>query len=108
MNTTMKYKGYKGSVEYSDEDGCFYGKVLGVDDCISYEGDSQESLETDFHESVDAYLDSCLRRNVQPRTPYSGTITLRLSPDEHSRIASLAHSAGTSVSAYIRRSLALL
>lgn len=108
MNTMKRYKGYKGSVEYSDEDKCYYGKVLGIEDCISYEGDSRENLEKDFHESVDAYLSSCAQRNVQPHSPYSGTISLRLSPDEHSRIVALAHSAGTSVSAYIRHALALL
>lgn len=103
-----RYRGYKGSIEYSDEDKCYYGKVLGIVDCISYEGYSRESLEKDFHEAVDAYLSSCVQRNVKPHVPYSGSISLRISPDEHSRIAALAHSAGTSVSAYIRHALTLL
>lgn len=25
---TMKYKGYTGSVDFSDEDNCLYGEVL--------------------------------------------------------------------------------
>lgn len=28
MNNTMEYKGYVGSVEFSEEDALFYGKVL--------------------------------------------------------------------------------
>ena len=26
----LKYKGYSGSVEYSEEDSCLFGKVLGL------------------------------------------------------------------------------
>lgn len=26
----LKYKGYTGSVEYSEEDNCLFGKVLGM------------------------------------------------------------------------------
>ena len=38
MNNTIQYKGYVGSVEFSEEDGIFYGKVLGIRSLISYEG----------------------------------------------------------------------
>ncbi len=37
---TMRYKGYVGSVQYSAEDGCFIGDVLGIRDMISFEGES--------------------------------------------------------------------
>ena len=30
MNNTMEYRGYVGSVEFSEEDGLFYGKVMGI------------------------------------------------------------------------------
>ena len=38
MNNTMEYKGYVGSVEFSEEDGLFYGKVMGIRALLSYEG----------------------------------------------------------------------
>jgi ABC-2 type transport system ATP-binding protein len=34
----MEYKGYVGSVEFSENDGVFYGKVQGIRSLISYEG----------------------------------------------------------------------
>ena len=35
----LKYKGYTGSVEYSEEDNCLYGKVQGMSKhAITYEG----------------------------------------------------------------------
>ena len=30
MNNTIQYKGYVGSVEFSEEDGIFFGKVMGI------------------------------------------------------------------------------
>ena len=38
MSNTIEYKGYVGSVEFSEEDGLFFGKVMGVRALISYEG----------------------------------------------------------------------
>lgn len=59
MNNTIQYKGYAGSVKFSDEDGIFYGKVLGIRSLISYEGKSEKDLLADFHSAVDDYLENC-------------------------------------------------
>ena len=52
----MQYKGYTGSVEFSDTDDVFYGKVQGIQSLVSYEGASIQKLEIDFHKAVDEYL----------------------------------------------------
>lgn len=59
MNNTIEYKGYVGSVEFSEEDELLYGRVLGVQALISYEGENTTDLVSDFHDAVDAYLASC-------------------------------------------------
>ena len=52
---TMKYKGYTGSVDYSEEDNCLYGEVLGIShDAITYEGKDVDELRKDFEGAVDA------------------------------------------------------
>lgn len=30
MNNTIQYKGYVGSVEFFEDDGIFYGKIIGI------------------------------------------------------------------------------
>ena len=30
MNNTIAYKGYVGSVKFSEEDGTFFGRVMGI------------------------------------------------------------------------------
>ncbi len=63
MSSTIQYKGYVGSVEFSQEDRVFYGKVLGVRALISYEGTTAKELMKDFQEAVDAYLELCQEEN---------------------------------------------
>lgn len=53
----MKYKDYYGSINYSDKDGVFYGKLEGIRDLVSYEGQDLSSLRSSFEEIVDDYLD---------------------------------------------------
>lgn len=59
MNNVMEYKGYVGSVEFSENDGLFFGKVQGIRSLISYEGTTLSSLVSDFHDAVDDYLKLC-------------------------------------------------
>ncbi|MCM1337670.1 MAG: type II toxin-antitoxin system HicB family antitoxin [Candidatus Amulumruptor caecigallinarius] len=103
---TLKYKGYVGSVEFSEEDGCLYGKVLGMGgNCITYEGQSVEELRSDFKGAVDFYLDCCRERGVEPKKSYSGRLVLRMSSDFHGQVADAARSAGTTINEFINRAL---
>ena len=56
----LKYKGYTGSVDYSEEDNCLYGKVLEMSkDMITYEGQDVNELRRDFEGAIDDYLALC-------------------------------------------------
>lgn len=102
----LRYKGYVGSVEYSEEDNCFAGSVLGLRKAtIIYEGDSVESLKKDFEASVDLYLDDCKERGICPEVPYSGKLLLRISPALHGEIAERASNSGLSLNEFINRAL---
>jgi len=56
--STMKYKDFLGSVQYSVEDECYFGKILSINDLYSYEGSDTIELENAFHEAVDEYLNN--------------------------------------------------
>lgn len=67
-NRYLSYKGYKGSVEYSAEDCILHGKVLGIRDLVSYEGESVEEITADFKETIDEYLAVCEAEGIAPET----------------------------------------
>lgn len=66
----LEYKGYKGSVEYSKEDNCLFGKVQGMSKAlILYEGNTLEELRKDFEDGVDSYIEACKTDGVEPAKP---------------------------------------
>jgi predicted HicB family RNase H-like nuclease len=104
MNT-LKYKGYIGSVAYSEPDKVFFGKLEGIDDLVNYEGESVQELTDAFHEAVDDYLVFCEDHGVKPEKSYTGTFNVRIAPDTHRDIANLAAEAGISINAFVKRAL---
>jgi predicted HicB family RNase H-like nuclease len=53
MNNTMSYRGYTASLTFDAEDKIIVGRVLDVDDIISFHGESVSELETNFHTGDD-------------------------------------------------------
>ena len=43
MKNVLNYKNYIGTVDFSEEDKVFFGKVIGITDSISFEGDTMFS-----------------------------------------------------------------
>jgi len=104
MNT-LKYKGYIGSVAYSEPDKVFFGKIEGIDGLVNYEGESVQELTAAFKEAVDDYLIFCEENNVKPQKSYTGTFNVRISPETHRIIATLATEAGISINAFVKKAL---
>lgn len=96
----MKYKGYTGTIEYSEEDDCLFGKLLGINDSISYDGESVKELRENFQGMLDFYLDSCKEAGKEPNKPYSGRFALRINPDMHAKLAIQAQVHGKSLNQY--------
>ena len=104
MNT-MTYKGYLGSVNYSDKDQVFFGKIEGINGLVNFEGESVKELTEAFHEAVDDYLAYCKDGGIEPDKSYSGILNVRLTPAIHRQIAMLARQAGMTLNAYIKDAL---
>ncbi|MDR2231860.1 MAG: type II toxin-antitoxin system HicB family antitoxin [Tannerella sp.] len=106
MNDKLEYKGYYGSIEYSKEDHCLYGKVLGMpNNLISYEGATADELFSDFKDAVDTYLDYCQSNGIKPKKSYNGVLNIRIPAEIHSKIAVLSDIKGVSINAFIRDSI---
>ena len=104
MNT-MTYKGYLGSVAYSEKDQVFFGKVEGINGLVNFEGESVNELTEAFHEAVDDYLAYCNDEGIEPDKSYTGVLNVRLTPAIHRQIAMLARQAGLTINAYIKDAL---
>lgn len=105
MSNLLSYKNYNGTVEYSKEDHCLFGKVVGIKSLLSYEGDSVRQLEQDFQNVIDEYLEGCKERNIEPEQPYKGTFNVRISPELHRNIAEYAIEHGKSLNAAVEEAI---
>lgn len=94
---TMNYKGYAARIEFSDEDDCFVGHIIGITDIVSFHASDVVELRAAFHEAVDDYLATCERVGKAPQRTYSGNVMLRIPPEVHARAATRAEAAGKSL-----------
>lgn len=104
MNT-MSYKGYIGSVAFSEEDDTFFGKIEGIGSVVTYEGESVSELKAAFHEAVDDYLTFCEERKIEPQKSHNVSLCISLTPSIHNQVALLAKKAGISINAFIREAV---
>ena len=82
-NNYLHYKGYIGSVEFSEEDAVFHGKVVGIKPLISFEGDSVTAITNDFQNAVDEYLEFCSTNGKTPEKSFKGSFNIRIGADLH-------------------------
>jgi len=87
MRDLMESKGYYGTVEFSAADKVLYGKVIGINGLVSFEGDSVQSLKESFSGAVDDYLEMCTEDGVEPQRAYKGKFNVRVSPELHKALA---------------------
>ncbi len=88
----MEYKGYFGSVHYSDEDSIFFGKIEFIRSLINYEGSDVTSLKKSFRNAVDDYLSLCEESGRESEKPFKGTFNVRVGKDLHRKAALYAES----------------
>ncbi len=105
MNNTIRYKDYIGSVEFSEENGIFFGRVQGIRALISYEGENAEALVEDFHSAVDDYLTMCAEKGIEPDRAYKGSFNVRITQDLHRRLASYALAKNISLNSLVEEAL---
>ena len=104
MNT-MTYKGYTATVEYSEEDGCLVGRLIGLRDIVGFDATSVKELKTQFHKAVDHYLWASEKLGQAPEKPYSGRMMVRVPPELHAKATVAAKSTGKSLNQWVSQAL---
>jgi predicted HicB family RNase H-like nuclease len=101
MNNILEYKGYAGSVNFDSDDRIFYGRVLGIEDVIGFEGTDADTLEADFRNAVDDYIETCQEIGKSPEKPFSGKIILEIPPDLYLAVSAAASRQRKSIDVWI-------
>ena len=101
MNT-LSYRGYSARVDFDGEDGLLVGKIVGIEDGVTFHAENVVELEAAFKDAVEDYLETCTKVGKTPEVSYSGRLTINLDPDLHRQAAKAAEKAGLDLTQWTR------
>lgn len=101
MKDVILYHDFVGSVRYSAEDEVFFGKIEGIDDLVTFEGQSVPELKEAFHEAVHDYIEIAKANGKKPEKTYRGSLNIRLKPEVHKKANRLALIKGKTLNQFI-------
>ena len=93
----LKYKDYEGTAELDMTRRVCRGRILFIDDVVTYEAASPEFLQQEFEAAVDDYLQTCLRVGKEPQRPFKGLFNVRVPAPLHRSAALRATRDGISL-----------
>ncbi len=105
MKDLLNYKGFLGSVEISVKDNCLHGKVLFINDLVTYEAQTPSELKSEFKSAVEDYLDTCSKLGRSPDKPFSGSFNIRVGRELHQKLARYAAMKQTSINDVVKKAL---
>jgi len=101
----LNHKQFTGSCEISIEDDCLHGRILYINDIITYEGNTIAELKEAFTLAVDEYIEHCKQTGVEPNKPFSGSFNVRISPELHKEVVKMANLRDKSLNDFVKLSL---
>ncbi len=104
----IEYKGYTGVFEFDPSIDAFHGRVIGLQDVVTFEGRSVEELRSEMEESVEDYLSLCAEVGKEPERPYRGEFLVRTTPEVHRAVATAAEADGLSLNAWVETTISAM
>ena len=98
----FRYKSFIGSIEADPESKCLYGKLLYINDLITYEALTVAKLEAAFKKSVNEYLITCQELEREPMKSFKGSLNVRIGQDLHKEAALHAAMKDITINDYIK------
>ena len=89
-NKTLEYKGFQGSIDFDTLTYEMHGKILHINDLVTYEAETLRELEVEFQAAVDDYLETCIALDIPPEKPFSGSFNIRIGINLHKELAKFA------------------
>lgn len=96
---TVTYKGYQASVDF--EDGTLFVKVLHISDLLVAECDKASEVEATAQALINDYIETCRELGRNPEPPFKGSFNIRMTPDQHRKVAIAAAEEGKSLNAWV-------
>jgi predicted HicB family RNase H-like nuclease len=93
-------------IEFDPSIDAFHGRVVGLQDVVTFEGRSLDELRREMAESVEDYLELCEQVGKDPERPYRGEFLVRTTSELHRAAATEAEASGLSLNAWVEAAIA--
>ena len=93
----MTYRGYAAHMDFDTEDKIIVGRVVDIDDIITFHGTSVGEFESAFKTAVDGYIFACEQLGQTADKPASGRLMLRVNPAVHAAAVKASARSGQSL-----------
>ncbi|MEW6668084.1 MAG: type II toxin-antitoxin system HicB family antitoxin [Thermodesulfobacteriota bacterium] len=105
MINVMEIDGYKAVIKYDPEITMFRGEFIGLNGAADFYATTVEGLREEGQKSLKVFLEMCAEDGVNPLREFTGRFNLRIPPELHERIATLAEASGKSINAWMVEAL---
>lgn len=93
----LKYKDFEGSAELDVQRGVCRGRILFIDDTVTYESKTIPGLQKQFEDAVLDYIETCRLIDKEPQKSCRGQFNVRVTPELHRAAARRAATQETSL-----------
>jgi predicted HicB family RNase H-like nuclease len=66
ITAMMTYKGYSANIEVDLAAGLLFGRVLDINDIVTFKAQTIEEANQEFQNSIDDYLEFCQELGQEP------------------------------------------
>lgn len=105
MTDILRYKEYEGTAELAMDRCVCRGKILFIDDLVTYEADTPAGLQAAFEAAVDDYIETCQQLGREPQRAFKGLFNVRIAPELHRAAALRAVHDGVALNEVVARAL---
>lgn len=101
----LEYKGFHGTVNYSNDDSIFFGKLSGINGLVTFEGTTVKQLQQSFIAAVDDYIEICKAKQKPVLKSMKGSFNVRIAPELHQKAAVTSLKRGLSLNQFIQKAI---
>jgi len=99
------YKDFIATIHFSTIDEVFFGKIEGINDLVTFEGENVKDLKKAFEEAVDDYIELCKEVGKKPMKSFKGSFNIRISPELHVKAFEKALIEGKSLNQFVQQAI---
>lgn len=92
-------------MHFSAKDEIFFGRIEGINDLVTFEGENVKQLKSAFQEAVNDYLELCDQAGKPVTKSYKGSFNVRIPRELHRKSAEKALLSGISLNQLVQKAL---